>query len=409
MTRVEARGTLRTILADEAEQFGNVCAVVVYERQHRDIGMREVMEKARRTGFTLVELLVVIAIIGILVALLLPAVQAAREAARRMQCNNNLKQIALAIHNHHDTYKKFPPASHSEEWQTALNNGQAWDRLSYLTRVLPFVEQQALFDQVVPFANLGRRPWNFNDGGSPAVNGPYSRQVSAFLCPSDALQINPDDVKPNNYVCCKGDIYMNAGDWEWRGAFSNGTRGRANFANIKDGSSNTIMLSEVCIGRQSGNMDHMLKGGVATNVGFPVGGQFTPATCMAKKGNNGKLIGTCQDTWGNTAWGPGRRWGDSITVYTTFYTIVPPNGPNCANNNAESNSQPTPSSYHPGGVLGAMCDGSVQFISETIDCGNLSATMPATPANSRTYNGPSLWGVWGGLGTMASGESVRLN
>jgi prepilin-type N-terminal cleavage/methylation domain-containing protein len=363
-----------------------------------------------RRAFTLVELLVVIAIIGILVALLLPAVQAAREAARRMQCSNNLKQLGVAVHNHHDTYKKFPPASHSPEWASVLNNGQAFDRLSYLTRLLPYVEQQALMDQIGPFALLGRRPWNFNDGGSPARNGPYATNVSTFRCPSDPVQISPTDVKPTNYVCCKGDVYMNAGDWEWRGAFSNGQRGKTDLATIKDGSSNTLMLSEICIGRQNGVIGQdTMKGGVATNVGFPVGGPFTPSLCMSRKGPNGLLAGgSAQNTWGDTGWGPGRRWGDAITIYTTFFTVVPPNGPNCANNNAESNSQPTASSYHPGGVQAVMCDGSTQFISETIDCGNLSASMPANPANSRTYLGPSLWGVWGALGTTNSGETAQL-
>ncbi len=113
----------------------------------------------RRPAFTLVELLVVIAIIGILVGLLLPAVQMAREAARRMQCSNNLKQIALAEHNHHDAYKKFSPASHDPRWGSLLANGQAWDRLSYLTQILPFIEQSALYNQIGPYALAGGRPW----------------------------------------------------------------------------------------------------------------------------------------------------------------------------------------------------------------------------------------------------------
>jgi len=93
----------------------------------------------KRHGFTLVELLVVIAIIGILIALLLPAVQAAREAARRSQCTNNLKQIALAVHNYHDTYKVFPIGN----WTTAYG--------TWLVSLLPFIEQQALADRYQPW------------------------------------------------------------------------------------------------------------------------------------------------------------------------------------------------------------------------------------------------------------------
>ena len=98
-----------------------------------------------RKAFTLVELLVVIAIIGILIALLLPAVQAAREAARRSQCTNNLKQIGIALHNYHDTFKVFPPGG---LWYTNSTGNANWvrNRGSMLLHILPFVEQQSLYD-----------------------------------------------------------------------------------------------------------------------------------------------------------------------------------------------------------------------------------------------------------------------
>src|SRR6188472_1406933 len=95
----------------------------------------------KRKAFTLVELLVVIAIIGILVALLLPAVQAAREAARRMSCSNNLKQLGLALHNYHDTYKRFP--QNYLDWEPTVKGGPQFGG-SHITRLFPFMEQQAL-------------------------------------------------------------------------------------------------------------------------------------------------------------------------------------------------------------------------------------------------------------------------
>ena len=362
-----------------------------------------------RPAFTLVELLVVIAIIGILVGLLLPAVQAAREAARRMQCSNNLKQLSLAEHNHADAYKKFSPASHDPRWKSALNSGQAWERLSYLTTLLPFIEQNPLYNQIQPYALAGGRPWT-RDTRSGNIQSPYVQNVPAFRCPSDGVQINPGDAKPTNYSCNRGDIYLNSGDWEWRGVFSNGEWGQADFGKMKDGTSNTIMLAEVVIGRQNGVplQDTILEGTARNSIG-PVGGAFTPSLCLAQRGPNGTLIGpSLQNSWGDTGWGKGRRWGDSLNAFTGFFTILPPNGPTCSNGNAESNAMPTTSSYHTGGVNAALCDGSVRFISENIDTGDLSITFPQPPGNTRTYQGPSFWGVWGALGSMNGKEPSKL-
>lgn len=368
--------------------------------------------RSLRRGFTLVELLVVIAIIGILVGLLLPAVQAAREAARRMQCTNNLKQLSLAQHNHHDVHKKFAPASHNLDWKGALSAGQSFERLSYLTATLPFIEQGSLYNTIAPYALAGGRPWN-NDPRGPTgaqIASPYMASISAFRCPSDGISLNPDDVRPTNYAANRGDIYLNSGDWEWRGVFSNGERGEANFGTMSDGSSNTIMLAELVIGRQNGvsGQDTILEGTARDSIG-PVGGAFTPALCLATRGPNGTLVASSlQNSWGNTGWGKGRRWGDALNAYTGFFTILPPNGPTCSNDNAESNAMPTASSRHTGGVNTAFCDGSVRFISQSIDTGNLTITFPQPPDNTRTYGGPSFWGVWGSLGSMRGGESVAI-
>ena len=122
------------------------------------------VERSVRRGFTLVELLVVIAIIGVLVALLLPAVQAAREAARRTQCKNNLKQIGLAIHNHHDTKGYMPPGTSQDQQPfgpAASNWGASW-----MVYILPFVEQGPLFDKLVIGGGTG-----YGNGANGAVFG----------------------------------------------------------------------------------------------------------------------------------------------------------------------------------------------------------------------------------------------
>ncbi len=363
--------------------------------------------KKVRLGFTLVELLVVIAIIGILVGLLLPAVQSAREAARRMQCSNNLKNIGLAQHLFHDANKRFPAASHDPIWRGLLNGGNSFERISFLALTLPYIEQNAVYQQIVPFTLDGGRPWDFNARGTTAapIPSPYAARISTFRCPSDTGNLSPNEVRATNYVCNRGDIYLNSGDWEWRGCYSNGDRGQANLG-MKDGSSNTILLSELIIGRQNGvsGQDLLREGTVRDSIG-PVGGTFTPSLCLSRRGPNGTLIGpSLQNSSGDGGWGKGRRWGDSLNAFTGFFTITPPNSPTCSNDNAESNAMPPPSSFHTGGVNAAMGDGAVRFISESIDCGNLSASMPAVPGNSRTYTGPSLWGVWGAMGSMNGAE-----
>jgi type II secretory pathway pseudopilin PulG len=237
-----------------------------------------------------VELLVVIAIIGILVALLLPAVQAAREAARRMQCSNHLKQIALATHNFHDTFKKLPPGSLGARFKGARNNVGAnlGQELGTLAFVLPFMEQTMIKDAI----DICFEPrWHPLDQKPPApantllfYNGPAASRavtraacqarIGAFRCPSanpDKYQVtilwgwSPYAVSPGtvsadawaftpapgpplgltNYLSCGGAGGNLPGDpWDvYKGAFTN--RSTYTFGEIPDGTSNTLMFGEV--------------------------------------------------------------------------------------------------------------------------------------------------------------------
>ena len=220
----------------------------------------------------MVELLVVIAIIGILVALLLPAVQAAREAARRMQCRNNLKQLGLACHNYHDTYKVFPISisiwANECGGVSPKRNGYGW-----IVRVLPYAEQQNLHDQFAQFYN---GDYSSNTGikdPDPIARAALATQLGLITCPSDTShkesyagigpirknqrQLENIEVAVTNYKGCIGDSQMGGsgsigvGSPDRHNTTGNlGMFYRCNFvepisvALIRDGTSNTFMIGE---------------------------------------------------------------------------------------------------------------------------------------------------------------------
>jgi prepilin-type N-terminal cleavage/methylation domain-containing protein len=194
-----------------------------------------------QSGFTLVELLVVIAIIGVLVGLLLPAVQAAREAARRMSCSNNFKQIGLGVHDYHDAFKQLPqhktgtgkdPAT-GAWWDGSNNTNQG--QLSWLVPILPFIEQQPLWEKISnpdPYLTNGtlRTPTPWPAFGPKCGNFDYPAsmtEINAYRCPSDPGIGLPAQGR-TNYACCLGDsisklesgdrdqnLVATSGDSEW--------------------------------------------------------------------------------------------------------------------------------------------------------------------------------------------------
>lgn len=258
--------------------------------------MQKLWSRSRRSGFTLVELLVVIAIIGILVALLLPAIQSAREAARRTQCNNNLKNIAVAMHNYHDTNGVLPSgtidagSTHASQaaWQSRLLNHTGHMLL------LPFIEQQALHDQInFNIASCGYAVGGGTVvGGWPNANTPLMQTLlPAYLCPSDrgdergavnntnAANYIANGQRHTNYLLSAGGHgtgWPNNATWQtysastsnlpdgrtgipYRGAF--GFNGAAKFRDFLDGQSNTILLCETTIAnRQSTNFENLWGG-----------------------------------------------------------------------------------------------------------------------------------------------------
>ncbi|PQO36398.1 DUF1559 domain-containing protein [Bremerella cremea] len=220
-----------------------------------------------REGFTLVELLVVIAIIGVLVSLLLPAVQQAREAARRMSCQNNLKQIGLALHNYNDTYQRLPVAIWGANPKLGESSSFDDDGFGWMVSILPFVEQSALYDQLDATVKLGTpgalELYNDANGNNPIPGG--ETVLSMYRCPSSAL---PEVVPPTwgipgttggmatnhsqsigyavtDYKAAGGSCYGDDGAMHklWESVNDNGSVGRR-FAEITDGLSNTILAGE---------------------------------------------------------------------------------------------------------------------------------------------------------------------
>jgi prepilin-type processing-associated H-X9-DG protein len=326
-----------------------------------------------------------------------------------MSCTNNLKQLALAVHNHHDVYKMFPPSSHNTNFQRYFQPNSTtdwgWYRIGYITPLLSFMEQQPLYDEVLMYTLEDRRPWSGENtaAGQPS---PYYKNVESLLCPSDPNKDLPFDwCKATSYHCNHGDIIMNWDWWEWRGSFGNGERSKCTFGTLSDGSSNTIMLAECPIGRTGGTLCPV-KGGIATNVGWNQGSNAVDCLNRVDPVNPMMLIDPCQDSNGASGWGVGRRWGDAVSIYTVFFTIIGPNGPTCSGGGGEDWGIPTAGSHHPSGCNVALCDGSVRFITDTIDTGDPNQIPPDMGGAPQTYTGPSLWGVWGALGTTRGGEPL---
>jgi prepilin-type N-terminal cleavage/methylation domain-containing protein/prepilin-type processing-associated H-X9-DG protein len=360
-----------------------------------------------QAGFTLVELLVVIAIIGVLVALLLPAVQAARESARRMKCVNNLKQLGLALHGYADTYRALPCRRYGTTGTFGTSNGPTdanrshnSGRINGFIAMLPYIEQGTMYDRIMG----GDRSLNppIAPGGPRGDQGwvVWDTPPGVIKCPSDVGALKPG--KNHSYVFSAGDQVANINTvLKTRGAFGKFTWIR--FADISDGTSNTIALSEILsnaptnLGGQTGftasAREVHIGLGLANNIPGIVA---SPAICRTVADNKYYLAGT------NVRGRRGFNWTDAPATLCMFNTVLPPNSPACGETGDfgdQDNVILPPHSRHPGGVNGALCDGSVRFFSEVINTGNLGVAQPAS--------GKSNYGVWGALGSIAGRDATE--
>ena len=357
------------------------------------------MKRSTRRGFTLIELLVVIAIIAVLISLLLPAVQSAREAARRAQCVNNLKQIGLALHNYHSSVGAFP-------W----GDGPWWIEWSAHTMLLPYIEQSPIYN-AINFADT--QPLGL---ASLVVDNPINTTaaynvISSFNCPSDADRLT-EPSGHNNYMANAGsapncDYGGNAWAPSWNGPAagpfiysSNGVDtgpppfggSFVSLAGIKDGSSNTAAFSErvKAIGSNLGPTTAPFDSGKPTaalsiaNAGAGVDpsveGQSQPYYQLCNQypptpDSNGQDLANSNDD--NIS---GAIWMSGQPANTRYAHVMPPNTWSCRTGLQIAH---VASSRHPGVVNVLFCDGSVKAIKQTISVN-----------------------TWWALGTRSGGEVI---
>lgn len=423
--------------------------------QYRWVGT--VASTNTKRGFTLLELLVVVGVIGVLVSLLLPAVQASREAARRMSCSNNIRQIALAAINYHSAFEQLPP--HGTGTFTDANPAATTNqfRLSFLVSILPFIDQTPMWEAITDPDGGGGLASNFGQiqsyddlmgspeqlTGSETVKdqtrypamgpipteisySPWQTEIAVYRCPSDPGAGYPAAGR-TNYAVCLGDaidgldvgFYKHfGGNWvsnesqmriTGRGAFI--PRHPLRLSDITDGLSTTLLFGEICT--SLGDLDirtapslankTSLSGNAAED--FNLESQIDPVRPMFWR-QQGSLAAKVSAA-SNPQSGRGYAWADMAPLQTGFNAIARPNSAVFLQAGVQSSGILPPSSRHPGGCNVAQADGSIRYITDSIDDGS-SIKQPYSQQNfdPTAESHPSQFGLFGSLATRSGMEII---
>jgi prepilin-type N-terminal cleavage/methylation domain-containing protein/prepilin-type processing-associated H-X9-DG protein len=360
-----------------------------------------------RRGFTLIELLVVIAIIAVLIGLLLPAVQSAREAARRAQCINNLKQLALASHNYLSSNNVFPQGI---QWQRDFNGGGCWTSGSCLVPLMQYTEQQPLFNSCNFDINMYNQPNTTVSGaGISTLWCPSDGKVAdLYTFPAGAVGTLPGTTLPMHYTS----YGANSGQFFI-----------IDFTNFVNNGGCRFSFDAAPGQQQMNGLVYMV-----SHVSLAQVTDGTSNTFAFSERAHGKFPASDINCWN---WWTSGNFGDSM--FTTFYGMNPFNrapfnvnlGALCSSDGGADEFVSSPSSFHPGGANFAFLDGSVKFIKDSISSWQINpATLgsPGAPSNNcappgvtrnpgSTYNVPvgTFIGILQQLSTRNGGEVISAD
>ena len=408
----------------------------------RSVGFRSSIMQFRRhatrhhDAFTLTEVIVVIGIISILMAITLSALGSVRESGRRMLCGNRLRQIGLAMHSYHTAHRQLPMhgggTAQTDGKRTVDDRLMNHHRLAYTVGLLPFLEQQPLWERITgqvsldsgrSFPPMGPVPW-WNELSSVSADDQYpawNAAIETYACPSD----------PGwragclNYAACVGDAIDSVGcalgrpqhrfagdsgpvhydDHTKRGLFANWHA--FSLSDCTDGLSQTLLIGEIAVGDGSGEIISHASPGLTGITDDPL--RCIRVTTHLAAGGGGVMM--------NVGRPRGIRWADCGVSFSCFNTVLPPNSASCMERTAHPihddwfGGIASAASRHPGGAQFCLADGSVRMITSTIDSRRPGAAISSVHENNSDNppGSPSPYGVWGSLGTRAGRELVSTD